>query len=186
MYWHSHEKIQKEITVLLHFLHLFQKGEIFQPSWILPNMFLHFLLRDLCMCVINSASALKSPPTNRHPLTSLSQITVRCKVILRSTAVLLVRAMGIRQWRHWTSIWGSKKRPYILEFVTYILLLKIFSAKLLFIFKNLIRISMVYLPVHRSLKSWVLRLIILLRKISWGLLGVTNFFNNLNIGSNIH
>jgi hypothetical protein len=41
-----------------------------------------------------------------------------------------------------------------------------------------IRIPMVYLPVHLSLKSWVLRLIILLRKISWGLMGVTNFLNN--------
>jgi hypothetical protein len=41
----------------------------------------------------------------------------------------------------------------IYSLVTYILLLKIFSAKLLFIFKNLIRISMVCLPVHRSLKS---------------------------------
>ena len=106
-----HTRKSRKKLVVLQFLHLFQKGEIFQPSWILPNMFLHFLLRDLCMCMINSASALKSPPTNRHPLTSLSQITVRCKVILRSTAVLLVRAMSIRQWRHWTSIWGSKKRP---------------------------------------------------------------------------
>jgi hypothetical protein len=74
----------------------------------------------------------------------------------------------------------------IYSLVTYILLLNIFSAKLLFIFKNLIRIPMVYLPVHLSLKSWVLRLIVLLRKISWGLMGVTKFLNNLNIGSNIH
>jgi hypothetical protein len=63
-------------------------------------------------------------------------------------------------------------RPFSPDSCRILLLLKIFSAKLLFIFKNLIRISMVYLPVHRSLKSWVLRLIILLRKISWGLLGV--------------
>ena len=41
----------------------------------------------------------------------------------------------------------------IYSLVTYVLLLKIFSAKLLFVFKNLIRISMVYLPVHQSLKS---------------------------------
>jgi hypothetical protein len=44
-------------------------------------------------------------------------------------------------------------------------LLKILSAKLFSIFKNLIQISMVYLSVHRSLKSLVLRLIMLLRKI---------------------
>jgi hypothetical protein len=88
----------------------------------------------------------------------------------------------------WTILLTSILEPNfdIYSLVTYILLLKIFSAKLLFIFKNLIRISMVYLPVLRSLKSWVLRLIISLRKISWGLLRVTNFLNNLNIGSNIH
>jgi hypothetical protein len=88
----------------------------------------------------------------------------------------------------WTILLTSILEPNfdIYSLVTYILLLKIFSAKLLFIFKNLIRISMVYLPVLRSLKSWVLRLIISLRKISWGLLRVTNFLNNLNVGSNIH
>lgn len=61
----------------------------------------------------------------------------------------------------WTILLTSILEPNfdIYSLVTYILLLKIFSAKLLFIFKNLIRISMVYLPVHRSLKSWVLRLI---------------------------
>jgi hypothetical protein len=77
----------------------------------------------------------------------------------------------------WTILLTSILEPNfdIYSLVTYILLLKIFSAKLLFIFKILIRISMVYLPVYRSLKIWVLRLIILLRKISWGLLGVTNF-----------
>jgi hypothetical protein len=88
----------------------------------------------------------------------------------------------------WTILLTSILEPNldIYSLVTYILLLKIFSSQLLFIFKNLIRISMVYLPVHRSLNSWVLLLIILLRNISWGLLGATNFLNNLNIGSNIH
>jgi hypothetical protein len=41
--------------------------------------------------------------------------------------------------------------------------------------RNLIRISIIYLPEHRSLKRCILRLIILLRKISWASWGVTNF-----------
>jgi hypothetical protein len=73
----------------------------------------------------------------------------------------------------WTILLTSILEPNLdmYSLVTYILLLKIFSAKLLFIFKNLIRISIIYLPEHRSLKRCILRLIILLRKISWGLLG---------------